>query len=60
MLLFDLTPDPGASEAHTPNPEKCNILKFNKPLLEAIKCLMYIEYDNSFLVDVLRNVTTDV
>jgi len=39
MLLFDLTPDQGESEAHTSNPEQGNImveLKFAKPLPEAI------------------------
>ena len=45
MLLFDLTPDQGASEAHTSHPEQGNIrveLKFAKPLPEAITCLLYL------------------
>jgi len=43
MLLFDLTPDRGASEGHTSHPETGNIrveFKFNKPLPEAIMCLL--------------------
>jgi len=43
MLLFDLTPDQGASEAHTSHPEQGNIrieMKFAKPLPEAITCLL--------------------
>ena len=46
MLLFDLTPDQGASEAHTSHPEQGNIrveMKFAKPLPEAITCLLYLE-----------------
>jgi hypothetical protein len=61
-LIFDLTLDRGASEDHTSHPVKGNIrieLKFNKPLPEAITCLLYIEYDNTVLVDFSRNVTTD-
>ena len=48
MLLFDLPPDRGASEAHTSLPENCNIrieVQFSKPLPEAIICLLYLEYD---------------
>ena len=59
MLLLDLTPDRGASVGHTSHPENCNIrieLKFNKPLPEAIMCLLYLEYDNSILVDFSHNV----
>jgi len=62
LLLFDLTPDWSASEGHTPHPEKGNNiieLKFNKPLPEAITCLLYLEFDNSVLVDFSRNFTTD-
>jgi len=49
MLLFGLTPDRRASEGHMSLPENGNIrleLKFNKPLPEAITCLMYLEFDN--------------
>ena len=49
MLLFDLTPDQGASEAHTSHPEQGNIrveLKFAKPIPEAITCLLYLEFHN--------------
>jgi len=62
MLLFDLTPDQGASEAHTSHPEQGNIrveMKFAKPLPEAITCLLYLEFDNSVLINLARNFTTD-
>ena len=61
-LLFDLTLDQGASEAHTSHPEQGNIrveLKFAKPLPEAITCVLYLEFDNSVLINLARNVTTD-
>ena len=62
MLLFDLTPDQGASEAHTSHPEQGNIrveLKFAKPIPEAITCLLYLEYHSNVLFNLARNVTTD-
>jgi len=62
MLLFDLTPEQGASEAHTSHPEQGNIrveLKFDKPLPEAITCLLYLEFDNTVLINSARNVTND-
>ena len=61
MLLFDLTTDQGASEAHTSHHEQGNMrveLKFAKPLPEAITCLLYLEFDNSVLIKLARNVTT--
>jgi len=61
MLLFDLTPDQGASEAHTSHPEQGNIrleLKFAKPLPEEITCLLYLDFDKSVLINLERNVTT--
>jgi len=61
-LLFDLTPDQGALEAHTSYPEQGNIrvkLKFAKPLPEAMTCLLYLEFDNSVLINLARNFTTD-
>jgi len=45
------------------HPEKSNIridLKFNKPLPVAIACLLYLELDNSVLIDFSRNFTTDI
>ena len=42
MLLFDLTPDRGASEGHTSHPDNGNIrieFKFKKALPDAITCL---------------------
>jgi len=62
IILFDLTPDLGASEGHTSHPEQGSIrvvLKFNKPLHEAITCQRYLEFDNSFLMNSARNVRTD-
>jgi hypothetical protein len=62
MLVFDLTPDLAASEAHTSDPANGHIrldLKFDHALSEPFVCLLYCEYDNSILMDSLRNVTTD-
>ena len=62
ILLFDLTPEQGASEAHTSHPEQGNIrveLKFAKLLPEAITCLLYLEFDNSILINLECNLTTD-
>jgi len=62
MLLFDLTTDRSASERHTSHPENGNIkigLKFGKPLPAAITCMLYLEFDNSLLIDFSRNVMTD-
>ena len=62
MLLFDLTPDRGASEGHTSHLENGNIrveLNFCKPLPTAITCVLYLEFDNSILINLTRNVTTD-
>ena len=54
MLLFDLTPDFGASEGYSSHMDNCNIrleLKFSKPLPDSITCLLYLEYDNSIRID---------
>ena len=62
MLLFDLTHDQGDSKAHTSHPEQGNIrveLKFTKPLPEEITCLLYHEFDNSVLINLACNITTD-
>jgi hypothetical protein len=64
MLLYDLTPDRAASEGHTSPVENGNIrieFTFKEALKRVLKitCLLYLEYDNSVLVDSLRNVTTD-
>ena len=62
MLLFDLTPDQGASEGHASHAENCNIrieLRFNKPLPDAITCLLYLEFDNSVRINKIRTVSTD-
>jgi hypothetical protein len=62
MLLFDLTPDLGASEGHSSHMDNGNIrleLKFSKPLPDSITCLLYLEFDNSVRRDFFRNVSTD-
>jgi hypothetical protein len=62
MLLFDLTPDRAASEAHKSHPDNGVVrieLKFARPLSEAITCLIYLEYENTVYIDYRRNVTTD-
>jgi len=62
MLVFDLTPDLAASEGHTWDPVNCHIrleLKFSKDLSDPLLCLLYLEYDNSVLIDAMRTVTTD-
>jgi len=62
MLLFDLTPDRAASEGHISLPDQGNIrleLRFDKPLSEAITCLLYLEYDNCVRIDQLRTVSAD-
>jgi len=62
MILYDLTPDLGASVGHASTPTSGDIridLKFAKALPEAITCLLYLEYDNSVRIDLARNVSTD-
>jgi len=59
MLHFDLTHDRGTSEGHATHGNIGIELIFNKPLPEAITCLLYIEYNNSFPVDFSRNFTTE-
>jgi len=62
FLIFDFTPGRGGSEGHTSHPENGNIrieLKFNKPLPEAITCLLYLEFDKSVFVDFARTLATD-
>ena len=61
MLVFDLKTDRAAS-GHSSNPENEHILlelKFSKHLPDAITCLLYLEFENSFRIDLLRNVSTD-
>jgi len=62
MLLFDLTTERGVSEDHASHPEQGNIrveLKFDKPLPEAITCLLSLEFNNSVLINLVRKLTTD-
>jgi len=58
MFVYDLTTDRNASVGLTTNHENGSMrikLQFNKPLPEAITCLLYEEFDSSFLVDFARN-----
>jgi len=62
QIVYDLTPDLAASEGHMSPPTSGGIridLKFAKALPEAITCLLYLEYDNSFHIDLARIVSTD-
>ena len=62
MLDLDLNCDSTVSEGHSSNPENGHIrieLKFEKSISDAITCLLYVEYDNSIRIDLLRNVVTD-
>jgi len=62
MLLFDLTPYRAASEGHISLPDQGNIrleFRFDKPLFEAITCLLYLEYDNCVCIDQLCTISAD-
>ena len=62
MLPFVLKLDRCGSEGHTTHLELGNIrveLKFAKSLTEAITCLLYLEFLNSVLIKLARNITTD-
>jgi hypothetical protein len=63
MLLLYLTPDRAASEGHMSLPDQGNIrleLQFDKPLPEAVTCLLYLEYNNSVRIDEVHTVSTDL
>jgi hypothetical protein len=62
MLLFDLSPDRSAFANHKSQPDNGVVrveMRFAKPLPDAITCLLYLEYDNSVLIDASRTVSTD-
>ena len=62
MLLFYLTPDRAASDGHISLPDQGIIRmehQFDKPLPEAVTCLLYLEYDNSVRIDQMRTFCTD-
>ena len=62
MLVFDLTTDLSASEGHISDPAHGNIrleLKFGKALPNPLICLLYLVFDNSVLIDAMRQVSTD-
>ena len=61
VILFDLTPDRWASEAHTSLPDSGNIRieqQFSGPLTEDINCMLYFEY-NSTVINLSRKIMTD-
>jgi hypothetical protein len=63
MLLFDLTPDRGASEGHASHAYNGVVrieCKFRFPLPEPVTCLLYLEYENNVLGDYSRTVSTDL
>ena len=48
MLMLDLTPD-HADSGHISLPDHGNLileLQFNKPIPEAVTCLLYVEYNS--------------
>jgi hypothetical protein len=48
MLLFDLTPDLGASEGHASPADSGSIrieITFKEALIKTIICLLYLEYN---------------
>jgi hypothetical protein len=62
MLLFDLTPDSGASECHISYPKNGTIrieAQFKEALPDAVTSLLYMKYDNCVRIDKNRAVTTD-
>jgi hypothetical protein len=61
MLLFYLTSDRGASEAHTSLPENgsIRIQLQSRPLPDSITCPLYLEYDSTVLVNFSLKDTTD-
>jgi hypothetical protein len=62
MLMFDVTTNRATSEGHISLPVQCNIrleLRFDKPLPDAVMCLLYLEYDNSLRIDQLHSVSAD-
>lgn len=62
MMMFDLTTDHASSECYISLPEQGNIrldLQFDKPLCEAVTCLLYVEYGNSVRIDQLRTELTE-
>jgi hypothetical protein len=62
MLLFDLTPDRSASASHKSHSDNGVVrieTRFAKPLPDGITCLLYMEYDNTVLIDASRTDTTD-
>ena len=53
-FLFDLTPDHGASEAHTSLPENGNFrieIQFSRPFPDSITFLLHLEYDSTVLTN---------
>ena len=62
MLVFDLTPDLEVSEGHASDSTHRHIrldLKFSKALPDPLVCLLYLEYDDSIIIDAIRTATTN-
>jgi hypothetical protein len=62
MLLFDLSGPRRIRGPHS-HPDNGNIgieLKFEKDLPDAITCLLFLGYDNSFRIDYSRTVSTNL
>jgi hypothetical protein len=60
MLVFDLSPDGGASDGHISLPENGSIrieLELDEALTEAVTIVLYQTFDASIKIDRLRNVT---
>lgn len=63
MLLFDLTHDRVAFEGHISIPEQGNIrmeLQLDKAISEAVSCLLHREYENSFRIEQMQNISIDI
>jgi hypothetical protein len=62
MLVFDLTPDLGASGAHTSHFPQRSIqidLPFAEALPDTVTFLMYLEFHNYVQINALKQVFTD-
>ena len=62
MLVFDLTHDLAASEGHTSDPAHGSLRlvpKFARALPYPLVCVLYLEFDNTVLIDSIRQVSTD-
>ena len=61
--VFKLTPYRAASEGHISLLDQGNItveLQFDKPISEAITCLLILEYDNYVAIDQISSLSKDL